>query len=769
MRDTFLHVPPSLYRRLSGSFGGDGSGSDGGMLVSLWPASQNDSKHPLLAWMVLSILPSTNDFARSASLESGEYSLVGVPRERLPPALARIELSVSGLADYAAVQEHASALIEWLFLAQVRLVRLHHSIRVWLDEDSAAERAIDFRVESLVPRDRDTEYGMVGVDAELVIIPSAEGEEAKSKGNSVMKKVRVRSFKCSSSENANLIICTSDTLLPPDHDSSGRVALVKVRRTGGAGPTLPSYSLGFQLCPRRATDLYPEWLYVSDVLMKHYKWQHHQWISICDVHPDTSDGLSADWQDELLPLSLCRGAPPLEQFSTVEQLLADALLRVHPPRGLILVGEEQVGKSHLLRALHERGNVPMHLIDLATIAGEKELSVAISEGHLLAPCMFVFDHLEALVPDNDQDDGNQENDQLLLSFLDRVQFILDHLASPVLVVLGSPLAPAMECISRSPLFIKTFTLDRPRADHRRSLLLQGGEQELDIEAAVKETAGWLPRQICAFVPGQTMGVARSPVSPCLPLWTEIRGLDEARVAMEETILWPLLYGDFYEANGFAPPGGVLLVGPTGAGKTLLARAFLGHLPASVATFSVAGPALLGKYVGSSERAVRDLFARARAQRPALVVLEELDALAPRRGRDATGTTDRVVNQLLTELDGTGERAGVHVLATSSRMDLVDPAVLRSGRLETHIHLRLPDEERRRDILHWLTPGWDEEAIARLAAASEGLNVAQLKSILLQSQEGKDPIEHCAILKRSTRADGDPTSMALVRSQRTTFA
>lgn len=238
--------------------------------------------------------------------------------------------------------------------------------------------------------------------------------------------------------------------------------------------------------------------------------------------------------------------------------------------------------------------------------------------------------------------------------------------------------------------------------------------------------------------------------------------------MEETILWPLLYRDFYQANGFAPLSGVLLVGPTGVGKTLLARAFLNHLPPGVATFSAAGPALLGKYVGSSERAVRDLFARARAQRPALILLEELDALAPKRGSDATGTTDRVVNQLLTELDGTGERADVHVLATSSRMDLIDPAILRSGRLGTHIHLQLPGEDQRREILRWLVPHWSKEASARLAAISEGLNAAHLKSIILQCRGEGDPDEYGALLRNIYRTDGD-TASPLLRSQRVTFA
>lgn len=175
--------------------------------------------------------------------------------------------------------------------------------------------------------------------------------------------------------------------------------------------------------------------------------------------------------------------------------------------------------------------------------------------------------------------------------------------------------------------------------------------------------------------------------------------------------------------------GVLLYGPPGCGKTMLgmtvaARCHLNFL-------SIKGPELLNKYIGASEAGVRDLFLKAKAARPAIVFLDEFEAIAPRRGSSQnTGVTDRVVNQFLCELDGVEARTDVFVLAASSRPDLIDPALLRPGRLDKLIYCGWPDREERKEIIEnmQLKAGFDSLESAQIAEATEGFSGADLQGL-----------------------------------------
>ena len=179
--------------------------------------------------------------------------------------------------------------------------------------------------------------------------------------------------------------------------------------------------------------------------------------------------------------------------------------------------------------------------------------------------------------------------------------------------------------------------------------------------------------------------------------SDVGALSVAKTALLETLVWPTTYEAIYKAVGVRMPRGVLLYGVPGTGKTLLAESVastsgLNYIP-------VKGPELLSKYIGASEANVRDVFQRAAAARPCLVFFDEFESLAPRRGHDSTGVTDRVVNQLLTQVDGVeGLAEGVWVLAATSRPDLVDPALLRPGRLDKSILCPMPGEQDRLDIL-----------------------------------------------------------------------
>ncbi|OYR48718.1 AAA family ATPase [Halorubrum sp. Ea1] len=179
-------------------------------------------------------------------------------------------------------------------------------------------------------------------------------------------------------------------------------------------------------------------------------------------------------------------------------------------------------------------------------------------------------------------------------------------------------------------------------------------------------------------------------------WDDVGGLEAAKREIVRAVYWPLEYADRFERAGIEPPSGVLLYGPPGTGKTLLARAAASLSDANF--ISVNGPELLDRYVGASEQAVRDLFATARENAPAVVFFDEVDAISPKRRSDDTGAGERVVSQLLTELDGLEPLTDVVVVAATNRPDMIDEALLRPGRIEKTVETPLPDEPARREIL-----------------------------------------------------------------------
>ncbi|MBA0907961.1 MAG: CDC48 family AAA ATPase [Nitrosarchaeum sp.] len=180
-------------------------------------------------------------------------------------------------------------------------------------------------------------------------------------------------------------------------------------------------------------------------------------------------------------------------------------------------------------------------------------------------------------------------------------------------------------------------------------------------------------------------------------WDEVGGLEDVKRELQEAVEWPMKYPGLYDKLGHKMPRGILLHGPSGTGKTLLAKAVATESEANFV--SVRGPELLSKWVGESERGIREIFRRARQASPCVVFFDEIDSIAPIRGAGGeTAVTERVVSQLLTELDGMENMHGVVVLAATNRPDMIDPALLRPGRFDKIIQIPLPDKESRKMIL-----------------------------------------------------------------------
>ncbi|KAL2777386.1 peroxisome biogenesis factor 1 isoform 2 [Daubentonia madagascariensis] len=247
-------------------------------------------------------------------------------------------------------------------------------------------------------------------------------------------------------------------------------------------------------------------------------------------------------------------------------------------------------------------------------------------------------------------------------------------------------------------------------------------------------------------------------------WDKVGGLHEVRQILVDTIQLPAKYPELFANLPIRQRTGILLYGPPGTGKTLLAGVIARE--SGMNFISVKGPELLSKYIGASEQAVRDIFIRAQAAKPCILFFDEFESIAPRRGHDNTGVTDRVVNQLLTQLDGVEGLQGVYVLAATSRPDLIDPALLRPGRLDKCVYCPPPDQVSRLEILNVLSdslPLADDVDLQHVASITNSFTGADLKALLYNAQlealHGR--LLSCGLQDGSSSSDSDLSLSSMV--------
>ena len=449
-------------------------------------------------------------------------------------------------------------------------------------------------------------------------------------------------------------------------------------------------------------------------------------------------------------------------------------LGIDPPKGVLLHGPPGTGKTLIARAVANEVDATFITVDgpeiMSKYKGESEerLREVFERASEDAPAIVFFDEIDSIAGKRD-DGGDVENRVVgqLLSLMDG----LDARGDVIVIGATNRVDTIDPALRRGGRFDREIEIGVPGESGRRQILDVHTRRmpladDVDLDRIASRTHGFVGADIEGLAQEAAMTALRraresdsralnevtvskadfeaahANVEPSAMReyvaeqpttdFADVGGLDDAKEELERAVTWPLSYGPLFDAAGADPPTGVLLYGPPGTGKTLLARAIAGE--SGVNFIQVAGPELLDRYVGESEKAVRELFDRARQAAPAIIFFDEIDAVATDRdaaGGDGSGVGERVVSQLLTELDRASDNPNLVVLAATNRRDALDPALLRPGRLETHVEVPEPDREARRKILEVHTRGkplTDEVDLERVADETEGYSGAEIASL-----------------------------------------
>lgn len=486
-----------------------------------------------------------------------------------------------------------------------------------------------------------------------------------------------------------------------------------------------------------------------------------------------------------------------------------AHLGVHAPTGVLLHGPPGSGKTKLAHAIAGTTGVNFFKVAATEIvsgmSGESEAKIRnlFQAAIAAAPALLFLDEIDAITPKRDS--AGREMERRIVA---QMLTCMDDLRNTNVMVMGATNRPdALDpALRRAGRFDREIAMGIPDEAARARILSKMAEgmrlaEDLDLPLLAKLTPGYVGADLSALTKEaaliavtrafadlqekkmahddegapepytaeemEGLSVAMADFHAALPKvqpsmrregfttipdvkWEEIGALQEVRADLDAAICEPIRKAELFKQLGLTVPVGVLLFGPPGCGKTLLAKAVAN---ASGANFiAVKGPELLNKYVGESERAVRLVFQRAVSSSPCVIFFDELDALVPRRSAEGTSSAERVVNQMLTEMDGVGERSQVYVIAATNRPDIVDPAMLRPGRLDRLLYVPLPSTTGRLEILQAhlkKMPLADDVDLPTFARDTHGFSGADLASL---SREAAMMAIRCADVPEK-KADG----------------
>jgi transitional endoplasmic reticulum ATPase len=481
-------------------------------------------------------------------------------------------------------------------------------------------------------------------------------------------------------------------------------------------------------------------------------------------------------------------------------------LGVEAPKGVLLHGPPGTGKTLLAKAVANETNANFYHIGgpeiMSKFYGESEerLREIFKEAEETSPSIIFIDEIDSIAPKREEVSGDVEK-----RIVSQLLTIMDGLESRgQLVVIGATnrlnaLDPALRRPGRFDREIEIGLPDRNGRlqvlqIHTRGMPLSEnvnlediasrshGFVGADLEALAKESAMGALRRILPeinldeeSIPAELLdkiivtmddfedSLREVPPSTLREVlvespnvyWEDVGGLEETKQELKEAIEWPLKYGEIFEYSGVNPPKGIMLYGPSGTGKTLIAKAVATE--SEVNFISVKGPELLSKWVGESERGVREVFRKARQAAPCIIFFDEIDSIVPPRGRDlGTNVTERVVSQILTELDGLDSLKDVVVIAATNRPDMIDPALMRPGRIDRILYISNPDKEAREAILAIHTTGMplvedvDMDKLAELMEGYSGADIAAtcqaasqiaIHEHLMKHQDPKEAIKY----------------------------
>ena len=454
---------------------------------------------------------------------------------------------------------------------------------------------------------------------------------------------------------------------------------------------------------------------------------------------------------------------------------------IEPPKGVLLYGPPGTGKTLIAKAVANEANANFFTLSGPEIMSkfygqsEENLRQIFNEATENAPSIIFIDEIDSIAPKREEVHGDVERRVVaqLLALMDGLKE-----RGKVIVIAATNRANAIDPALRRPgRFDREIEIGIPDKKGRKEILeihtrgmplaedvnldkladMTHGYSGADLQALCKEAAMRALREILPEIdleseeiPGEILNKlevkekhfydAFKSMSPSAlreviiespnVRWSDIGGLKKTKQELKEAVEWPLKYGELFAHMRAKPPKGILLYGPPGTGKTLLAKAVATESEANF--ISVKGPEFLSKWVGESEKAVRETFRKARQAAPCIVFFDEMDAIAPvRGGSNDSHVTERVISQLLTELDGLEELRDVTVIAATNRPDIIDPALLRPGRFDRLIYIPPPDKEARKEIFKIHTrnkPLADDVDIDELAEKTEGYTGADIAAV-----------------------------------------